>query len=125
MAKAIVAVMFMLFSGIAFAHQMTPTYPKLVNSQVEDVLRTTVVLFNKRKEIEYYEISVFDKDWNAVTFATQKRIVKLPYLKTIKIDIYIRSVDRSSATYICSTSKIEAHKAESSSVYSKICSKIK
>jgi hypothetical protein len=120
-----VIILLIMCGSLASAHQMTPTYPELTYSQVSGVLKATVNIFNKREDVEYFEISVFDKDWNSITFATESRIVKIPYLRNKRVDIYIRASDKDHATYICSMSKIESNKATSSSVYSRICSKIK
>lgn len=106
-------------------HQFTPTYPKLKPSYVQGVLTTKMELFNTRKDISYYSIGVFDKDWNKVAFATDSRIVQVGYLNRKSIDVYIRGLDKTRAVYICSQSKmLEGHK-QSTIVSSKICSKIK
>jgi hypothetical protein len=55
---------FILLIGIAGhvnAHQFLPTYPTFELSFVEGVVQTKMQLFNKRKEIEYYELSVYEQ----------------------------------------------------------------
>ena len=71
---------FALFALAAFpvwAHEMLPTYPQLGPSYVDDVLQVQMRMFNKRQDVEYYEISVFDKDWQVVPFVTGYRILKV------------------------------------------------
>jgi len=82
-------------------------------------------LFNSRNDIEYYEISVYDGDWNPVQFATESRIVNIEFLKRKTIEVYIREKDRSRAVYICSKSKIRPSNEQITIVSSRICSKIK
>lgn len=115
----------MALSGLVSAHQFTPTYPKLTPSFVEGLVSTQMTLFNKRSDVEYYELSVFDKDWNEVPFATTKKIIEIQYLETKQIDIYIRNADKERAVYICSRSKLKAKSETSTLIASRICSKIK
>ena len=58
----------MLVSSIAFAHEMTPTYPEWRYSIYSDLLVTKMEMFNKRNDVEYYEIAVFDENWNPIPF---------------------------------------------------------
>lgn len=115
----------MLMSGYASAHEFTPTYPKLKTSYVANVLYATMTLFNKRSDVEYYEIGVFNADWNPVPFAVQDKIIRIKHLEKKKIDIYIREKDRKDAVYICSKSKLIVTGGSRTSISSRICSKIK
>jgi hypothetical protein len=115
----------MLLGNQAFGHQFTPAYPKLEPSFVDGVLVTKMELFNSRNDVEYYELSVYDGDWNSVPFATESRILNIEYLKRKTIEIYIRETDRSKAVYICSKSKILPSNEQITMVSSRICSKIK
>jgi len=110
-----------------FAHEMTPTYPKLEPSHLDGVVKTTMEMFNKRQDVEYYEIGVFDKDFNPVPFVTSYNIIKLSYLGHVTFDVYIRKADKDRAVYICSKSKLRKDDNGSvrTAVSSKICSKIK
>ena len=125
MVRLCIAVLTMVLSGLVSAHQFTPTYPKLTPSFVEGLVSTQMTLFNKRSDVEYYELSVFDKDWNEVPFATTKKIIEIQYLETKQIDIYIRNADKERAVYICSRSKLKAKSETSTLIASRICSKIK
>jgi hypothetical protein len=119
---------FILLIGIAGhvnAHQFLPTYPTFEYSFVEGVVQTKMQLFNKRKEIEYYELSVYDADWKPLSYATESKIVKIQYLQTKDITIYIKKEDLKRIKYICSESKIQKDNIQNTVVSSRICSKIK
>mgnify|MGYP000943690268 CR=1 FL=1 len=115
----------LLCASAVHTHEFTPTYPKFDSSYVDNVVTTKMKLFNRRKEISYYEIGVFDDEWNPITFATENRIVNIEYLGTKSIDIYIKNSDLSRIRYICSVSKIIKGTVKSSGVKSKICSRVK
>ena len=107
------------------AHEWTPTYPKLKYSFVEGVLVTQMTLFNSRKDVNYYEVSVWDKDWNSVPFSTADRVVRVNHLQRKRIDVYVRQKDKDTVVYICSKSKILSDDEKGTIVSSRICSKIK
>jgi hypothetical protein len=117
--------MMMLIGGFANAHQFTPTYPKFETSFVEGVYFTKMELFNKRKEIDFFELGVFDADWNALPFASENKIIRINYLETKKINVYVRKEDLKKVVYICTESKIRKQDIQATSISSKICSKIK
>lgn len=103
---------------------MLPTYPKFTPSYIVDVYETTIRMFNKRSDVDYYEISVWDKDWNPIPFATSTSVIKLAYLGKIEFDIYIKKADVQSVTYICSQSKIKKDDTIRTAINSRICSKV-
>lgn len=111
--------------GYSSAHQWTPTYPKLEYSYVPNVLRVRMELFNSREDINHYEISVFDDDWNPVKFAVSDRIIRIGHLQRKTIDVHIREQDRLNVRYICSKSKIITDDPKATVVTSRICSKVK
>lgn len=115
----------MLFGVSAIAHEMTPTYPKLRPSYLDNVYVTTMEMFNKRQDVEYYDIGVFDKDFKPIPFVSKYTVVKLKYLGHVTFDVYIRKSDVSNATYVCSTSKLRKDDTKRTAVSSKICSKFK
>lgn len=82
-------------------------------------------IFNGRKGIRYYQISVWDKDWNSVKFATESKIVQVNYLQRKTINVYIREQDVEKAVYICSRSKILSNDEKATVLSSRICSKVK
>jgi len=125
MKKILFTITLLLFFTKAFAHDMVPTYPEFRPSYLEGVLVTDLELFNKRNDVDYYEITVFDEFWNTVPFVTSYKILKLSYLERVKFSVYIRSKDRNRATYICTKSRIRGEVGPSTVISSMICSKIK
>jgi len=123
--RYIMLAVMMSLCGYASAHQWTPTYPKLERSYVDGILQVTMELFNSRKDVKYYEILVYDSEFNPVKFAAQERIVEVQYLKRKSIDVFIREQDRDVATYVCSKSKLLKGTGTATIVSSRICSKIK
>lgn len=107
------------------AHEMTPTYPEWKISSFEHILETTIEIFNKRKEVEYYELGVFDEKWNPVPFVTSYNVIRIEYLDHVKIGVYIRREDRMRAVYVCSKSKLRKGTEAKTAISSKICSKFK
>lgn len=115
----------LLTGGYANAHQFTPTYPELEMSHMAGVLKAEMVLFNTRKDIRYYEVNVFDKDWNSVRFAIESKVITMDYQETKYITVYISKKESNKARYICSKSRILLTVKEPSIVSSRICSKLK
>lgn len=105
---------------------MVPTYPKWELSYLGDnLVKTTMTMFNKREEIEYYEIGLFDDNWEPIPFVSQYTVLKIPYLSTVTFDVYIRKTDKYRAEYICSRSKIKKEDLTRTAVSSRICSRFK
>ena len=117
--------MLALLSSATIAHEMTPTYPKMRPSHLDNVYVTTMEMFNKRQDVEYYEIGVFDKDFKPVPFVSKYEIINLRYLGHVTFDIYIRKSDVGRAEYICSKSKLRKDDSVRTAISSRICSKIK
>jgi hypothetical protein len=112
--------------GAVQAHQFTPTYPQFEPSFIEGVMQTKLELFNKRQEVEYYELGVFDKDWAAITFAaSDNKIIKISYLETKSIDVYVKNQDIKRVVYICTESRLVRGNTTNTLISSKICSKVK
>lgn len=107
------------------AHQFLPTYPKFEQSFISGVSYVNMELFNKRKEVEYYELSVFDVNWNPVTFASENKLIQMRYLEMKKINVYVRNEDLRKVTFICTESKLKRENTRNTLISSKICSKIK
>ena len=108
----------------AHAHEWTPTYPKFEPSFMDGIVVTKMKLFNKRKEVEYYAIDVYDEEWNPVPFAASEQLIEVGYLEQKQIDIYIREVDCDRIEYICTTSRLVVDNELSSGINSRICSKV-
>jgi len=124
MIRLFTAVAVFIFAATAQAHEWTPTYPKFEPSFLDGIVVTTMSLFNKREEIEYYEITVFDEEWQPIPFASTSKLVHVSYLETKSIDIYIREVDCDRIEYICTESKIFIDDTSQTGVTSRICSKV-
>lgn len=107
----------------AYAHELTPTYVLLEKSFVQGISKTSLMLFNRREDVRFYEIQVFDEEWNEIEFASEYKIVEIDYLKRKKIDVYVKPI--SNPVYICTTSKIEKEKITATVISSRVCSKIK
>jgi len=82
-------------------------------------------MFNKRKDVDYYEIGVFDENMKPIPFVSKYSLVKLTYLQHLKFDVYINKNDEVRARYICSKSKLKTEVKVRTAVSSRICSKFK
>lgn len=120
----IATLMFGLACVSANAHELTPTYPTFGISGYDGVVKTTMTLFNRRDDVSYYSIEVYDAEWNPISFAADAQILKVDYLERKIFDIYIRKADIERVEYICTRSKLIKGE-ESSVIASNICSRIK
>ena len=123
--KKLLAILLFALSGPLLAHQFTPTYPQFAPSYVDGVLSTKMELFNKRKDVEYYELGVFTKDWEPVSFASEGKMVRVKYLETKKLNVYIKVEDLKSVSYICTESRLRKEDVRDTVISSRICSKVK
>lgn len=119
----IAAVVALFAATTATAHQWTPTYPKFENSFVEGVVVTTMKLFNRREDVRFYEINVYDEEWNPIRFATATKVVEMNYLEQKNIEIYVLESDCDQIEYICTVSKLLLDDT-SNGINSRICSKV-
>lgn len=113
-----------LLCAQVYAHQWTPTYPKVTGSFVPGIYQAKMYLWNSRKDVSYYTFEVFDKDFKPVPFATAERTIQLDYLKKKEVVIYFREADYLRSVYICSRSMILQQDKTSTVISSRICSKI-
>lgn len=125
MYRQVVRTLLVLLTTQAVAHEMTPTYPMWRPSHVDGVVTTKMELFNTRKDVEWYEITVFDKNWKTIPFVTSYYILRLEYLDHAKFDIYINKRDIDRAEYVCSRSKIMGDAIAAPYISSRVCSKFK
>jgi len=117
----------MIMLAIAFpvkAHEMTPTYFEFRPAFMDGVCVTTMRLFNRREDIRYYEISVYDSEWNTIPFAAESRIIELDYLSRDFFDVYIRESDLDRVEYICTRSRLTRGSIEDTGISSRICSRM-
>ena len=120
----IYTLMLVIACGSSNAHELTPTYPELTPYIYAGILRTTMTAFNRREDVSYYQIEVYDSDWKPVPFASEHKVMKLEYLERKSFDVYFRKIDESKVVYICTRSKILKGE-ENSLIASNICSKVK
>lgn len=113
----------LILSNAAAAHEMVPAYLKLEPAPVDRVYKTSFKMFNRRDDVDYYSVSVYDQNWNKVPFASFDRVFKLEHLEKKEITVYIKENDISVATYVCTSSKL--YPGKGAAVSSRICSKIK
>ena len=118
-------ILWVLLSSSVVAHDMTPTYPEWKMSFIPSAKMTTMQMFNKRKDVQWYEIGVFDKEWNLLPFVTRYKILRVKYLSRVKFDVYISNEYLDDAEYICSTSKLRGQDSFQPIVESRICSRFK
>jgi len=118
-------ILFLFLCSTVTAHEMTPTYPKWKISHIEGIHKTTMEMFNRREDVNFYEIGVFDKEWKPVFFVTDYKILKLNYLSHVKFDIYVSSKDKNKVEYVCSLSKLRNNTDNKPMIASKICSRFK
>ena len=114
-----------LFASQAYAHEMTPTYFKLKPSLYDNIYETKLQLFNKRKDVEYYEVEVFDEEFNPIVFATKEKVFTVPTYSKYVINVYIRKKDLDKVTYVCTQSKLLKEDVGSTGITSRICSRLK
>ena len=125
--KQIMLLLVTLLSGQAsLAHDFTPTYPKLETTHMAGVLKASMKLFNKRDDIRYYRVGVFDDEWNKIPFIVQGgKVINVEYLDTKRFDVYIQESKRKDVTYICTKSLTLQDGSTKSIMASRICSKVK
>jgi len=104
-----------------YSHDMTPTYPTFKQSFMVGISVTTLEIFNKRKDVSYYEIGVFTDEWEPIPFVSQYTVIPMRYLDTVSFDVYVSQLSLDSVEYICSVSQLQY----GTTVSSKICSRVK
>ena len=123
--RSSVALCLLLFNYAVHSHEQTPTYPKWTVSGVSEVKKTQIRLWNSRPDIEYYEIGVFDGNWQPIPFVTAYKIIPVEYLQEVKIDIYIKESNIEETRYVCSLSKLRSSNESQTLLVTRICSKFK
>lgn len=106
------------------AHEMTPAYPIIKPSYISGIVKVDLSLFNSREEINYYEIGLYDLNWDGIPFSAVYRIIKVGYKERKNFSVYIRESDLDEAVYVCTTSKIRRQKETRTLVSSRICSRL-
>ena len=103
---------------------MTPAYPKIKPSHVSGVMKVQMSLFNQREDVKYYQIELFDLDFNSMPFSTTYRIIKVDYKERKDFEVYIRKSDLDNPLYLCTISKVVKPRSSSPLISSRICSKV-
>jgi opacity protein-like surface antigen len=125
MKNTLAAAVVVMLTSMAAAHEMSPTYPVLKSSFVSGIKTTEMSILNKRSDIDYYKIDVFDKDWNPIKFVSNKpATIKVGYMKKAIFNLYIKNEDALRVEYICSLSRALKNDIRSTSVQSRICSRV-
>ena len=121
-----IALCLLLFNLTAVAHEMTPTYPTWDKTAYDGIKKVTMSLWNSRKDVQYYEIGVFTKDFEeSVPFVTLYSILKVEYLSHVEFDVYMTEESIKKAVYICSLSKLRSNDDSKPLLATQICSKFK
>ena len=124
--KYIILLLTIISGQASLAHEFTPTYPKLEGSHQLGVLKASMRLFNKRNDIRYYRVGVYDNDWNKIPFIVSGgKVINVEYLDTKKFDVYIQESKRKEVAYICTKSLTLQDGSTRSIMASRICSKVK
>jgi len=123
--KKFLIVMLVAFCGPSWAHEMSPTYLEFAPSYINNVLKTTIELFNRREDTNYYEIEVYDNDRNPISFVANSKIINIDYLEKKSIDVYIKQSDKGRVVYVCTLSRFVKEDVTKTNVSSRICSKVK
>lgn len=116
-------VILLLLSSWVSAHELTPTYPSWSETLNPEVLSTKVTLFNRRQDVQFFAVGIYDNDWQKVPFAASDRLLRVPYLEARELRVYIQKEQIGRAVYICTRSKILKGIQKLSAVSSTICSK--
>lgn len=124
--KYFIAIVSILFASSLSAHEWTPTYPVARQSFLSGVMQVTMTLVNRREDIRFYEVEVFDEEFNPVEFnVSGGNIINIEYTSRATIDIYFSRNVLDEVEYICTASKSLIRDAETSTVKSRICSRLK
>jgi len=118
------SILFIGLASITHAHEMTPAYPKIKPSHVSGVMKIQMSLFNQREDVKYYQVELFDLDFNSMPFSTTYRIMKVDYKERKDFEVYIRKSDLDNPLYLCTISKVVKPRSSSPLISSRICSKV-
>lgn len=125
MLRYVFIMMLTLVGGYINAHQFLPTYPTFEQSFVSGVMYAKMEIFNKRSDVGHYELNVYDKDWNKISFASESKLIEVNYLQTKPVNVYVRKEDLTRVTFICTESKHKREGSQTTVITSQICSKVK
>ena len=119
------SIIFSSWAQRGHSHEMSPAYPEFNFSHLEGLMKTSLVLFNRREDVSFYEIEVFDEEWKRLPFASAAKVLRVEYLEKKTLNIYIRRKDLNKVEYICTRSKLLVDSNVLTAVSSRICSRVK
>jgi len=119
------SLLLILISTNLLAHEQTPTYASWNPSHIQSVVKTEIEIFNKRNDVTYFEIGVFDADWNMQNFVTSWNILEVKQYERKTAVIYMTEANSLAAEYICSISKIRSSNQTQTALASQICTRLK
>ena len=111
--------------GMAYSHELTPTYPEFRPSFMDNISVTHMELYNAREEIEFYRVDVYTENWEPVAFATGERTIRVQHSQRYTFELYVRDSDLDKVEYICTTSRLLEGQVQSQGVSSRVCSRVK
>lgn len=123
--KYVITFLTLILATAVYSHEMTPAYPKLVPSFMDDIYKADMTIFNKREDVEYFEIQVFNKEWKPIPFAAQSRLINVNHLDKSTFEVYIRKKDIKRVEFICTVSKLNKEEQSATLIASRICSRVK
>ena len=122
------ALLLFLICGSATAHQWTPSHVELRPSYVSGIHTATMKFYNSRDDVEYYQVQVFDGQFNPIKFAIQggsnSDVIHARHRQYKTVDVYVPSYEAVRVVYICTRSMILKKFETASLVSSRICSKV-
>ena len=74
MLRYVFIMILMTVGNPANSHEMVPTYLTLEPSHINGLQKTSLTVFNKRVDVEYYEIGVFTEEWEPIKFVSNYKI---------------------------------------------------
>lgn len=119
------SIIFSSWAQRGHSHEMSPAYPEFSFSHLEGLMKTSLILFNRREDVSFYEIEVFDEEWKRLPFASTAKVLRVEYLEKKTLNIYIRRKDLNKVEYICTRSKLLVDSNVLTAVSSRICSRVK
>lgn len=111
------------FTNPVVAHQMVPSHVK-PEWYGDKVNRVTLTITNMRKDVRHFLISVYDKDFSPVVFATPEKLLTIEHLERKKIEVFTRKGPEPEPYYVCSLSKLTSDEYSASIVATRVCSRI-
>jgi hypothetical protein len=116
----------LVLASSASAHELTPTYVEPEMSYMDGISKAVLTMFNRREDVRYYEIELFDSEFNNIEFAAASKILEIEYTQRKTFEVYFKSENTGGVpTFICTTSKLEKENQTATMIESRVCSKIK